>query len=134
MKYLMDTNTCIAFFRGRSKAIKSRLADVSFASVVLCAVVKAELYHGMERSKQRERNKATLDEFFANFVSLPFDDRAAEEYGRIRARLEKKGTPIGPYDLMIAAIALSNGLTLVTHNTGEFSRIEGLHLEDWESS
>ena len=66
------------------------------------------------------------------FVSLPFDDAAASVYAIIRAHLESAGTPIGPYDLQIAAIALANGLTLVTHNTREFSRVPGLLLEDWE--
>jgi tRNA(fMet)-specific endonuclease VapC len=65
------------------------------------------------------------------FVSLPFDDRAAEEYGKVRAELAVRGTPIGPNDLMIASIALANQVTLVTHNTAEFSRIPGLTLDDW---
>ena len=71
--------------------------------------------------------------FFSRYRSLPFDDVAADVYGRIRAELESKGTPIGPNDLLIAAIAVANDLTLVTHNTNEFSRVTGLVLEDWEA-
>jgi tRNA(fMet)-specific endonuclease VapC len=77
---------------------------------------------------------ALYQEFFSELISLPFDGNAAEVYGRIRARLEALGTPISPNDLQIAAIALANNLILVTHNTREFSRVEGLHLEDWELS
>jgi tRNA(fMet)-specific endonuclease VapC len=75
---------------------------------------------------------AKLNLFLNRFISLPFDDRAAEVYGRIRARLSAIGTPNGPNDLFIASIAIANNLTLITHNTREFSRIDGLQLEDWE--
>ena len=75
----------------------------------------------------------TKQQVFVNsFVSLPFDDQAAEEYSLIRAELEQAGTPIGPNDLMIAAIALANNVTLITHNTQEFGRVTGLQIEDWE--
>ena len=78
------------------------------------------------------RTRARQQAFLVPFVSLPFDDSAAEVYGRVRAQLEAAGTPIGPYDLQIAAIALANDLVLVTHNTQEFSRISGLRIVDWE--
>jgi len=132
MTYLLDTNTCIQFLRNRDSAVKRKMAAVDYEDVVLCAVVKAELYYGAQRSPQPDHSLAMLREFFAGFISLPFDDPAAEEYGRLRAQLSKRGTLIGPNDLMIAAIALANKATLVTHNTREFSRVEGLRLEDWE--
>jgi tRNA(fMet)-specific endonuclease VapC len=78
------------------------------------------------------RSRARQDEFFVRFASLPFDDAAANEFGRIRAALEAAGTPIGPYDMQIAAIALVHNLTVVMHNVREFGRIEGLQIEDWE--
>ena len=134
MRYLLDTNTCIRFLSRRSPALIRRLAAVPFPDVVLCDVVKAELYYGAERSRKIERNLATLCEFFSHFESLPFDGTAARDYGRIRAELEAQGTPIGPNDLLIAAIARPNGLTLVTHNTREFSRVTGLSIEDWEAN
>jgi tRNA(fMet)-specific endonuclease VapC len=84
------------------------------------------------RAKNPAKTLAAQQAFFAPFVSLPFDDAAAAVYGPIRADLEKAGQLIGPYDLLIAAIALTNHLTLVTHNTREFSRITGLAFEDWE--
>ena len=95
-------------------------------------MVKAELYYGAYWSAQSDSNLALLDQFCARFVSLPFDDDAAIVYGRIRADLRSKGTPIGPNDLMIAAIALVHDATLVTHNVKEFARVNGLSLEDWE--
>ena len=95
-------------------------------------MVKAELLYGAARSQQPERNQAQLQRFFSGFPSLSFDDQAAAAYGTLRAALEASGTPIGPNDLMIAAIALASGLVLVTHNTAEFSRVPGLQIEDWQ--
>jgi tRNA(fMet)-specific endonuclease VapC len=100
--------------------------------VVLCSVVKAELIYGAQRSREPLQNLTKLAEFFAGFLSLPFDDRVAEVYGQMRAQLAARGHLIGPNDLMIAAIALANGLILVTHNVAEFGRVEGLNTEDWE--
>jgi len=89
--------------------------------------------YGAHKSPCREANLRLLAALFDRFASLPFDDPAAEQYGWIRAELATRGTPIGPNDLMIAAIALANELTLVTHNVGEFSRVTGLQVEDWQT-
>jgi tRNA(fMet)-specific endonuclease VapC len=115
-------------------AIDQKLAALSTNDVVLCSVVKAELRYGAERSQQPAKNHSELDTFFAAFVSLGFDDAAAGCYGRIRAQLESQGMIIGPNDLLIAAIALSNKVTLVTHDVSEFSRVAGLQFEDWQST
>lgn len=82
---------------------------------------------------RQEQNLATLYRLFQRFVSYPFDDRAAEIYGQIRSKLETAGTPIGPNDLLISAIALSHQLTLITHNTQEFQRVPNLTIEDWNT-
>lgn len=132
MKYLLDTNTCIQFLRFRESPVKRKLMSVDFASVTLCSVVKAELYFGAQRSALPQEEIARLNEFLRHFASLPFDDAAAEVYGRVRARLARQGALIGPNDLLIASIALANGATLVTHNTAEFQRVTGLPLEDWQ--
>jgi tRNA(fMet)-specific endonuclease VapC len=132
MMYLLDTNTCIRFLNPGKSIVPDRLAAVSQEEVAICQIVKAELYYGAYKSARRDANLALLARFFSQFESLPFDDAAAEAYGRLRAELARRGTPIGPNDLMIAAIALAHGLTLVTHNTAEFSRVAGLRLEDWE--
>ncbi len=126
MTYLLDTNTCIRYLNGRSPQVRSRLQSLTPEDVVLCSVVKAELHYGAAGSRDPERTLTRIAEFVSPFTSLPFDDSGAHAYGQIRAQLEQAGTPIGPNDLMIAAIALTHGLTLVTHNTREFERVVGL--------
>lgn len=98
----------------------------------MCSVVKAELFYGARRSSNPDRSIAQQQDFLNRFISLPFDDQSAIIYGQIRAGRAASGTPIGPNDLLIASIALANNLILVTHNTREFSRVEGLRLEDCE--
>lgn len=101
--------------------------------IALCSIVKSEPLFGAHKSAKSVENLASLEVFFGPFASLPFDDQAAELAGRVRAELEKAGTPIGPNDLLIGALALSRGLIVVTRNTREFGRISGLALEDWVS-
>ena len=132
MIYLLDTNACIRYLNGRAPRVRNRLQSLRPDDIALCSVVKAELFVGAGKSTAPTRTLARLNTFMAPFTSLPFDDAAAEIYGRVRAHLEAAGTPIGPYDLQIAAIALVNNLILVTHNTREFSRVAGLQIEDWE--
>ena len=102
---------------------------------MLCSVVLAELWFGAERSDPHRRadNFKLVDELAAKYESPPFDNLAARDYAAIRAQLYSKGQPIGPNDMMIAAIARSRGATLVTHNTVEFSRVSGLLIDDWQS-
>jgi tRNA(fMet)-specific endonuclease VapC len=132
MTYLLDTNTCIQYLNGRSDSIRRRIESTRRRKVVLCSVVKAELYFGALKSAVPERNLAQVRRFVDGFASLPFDDLAAQVYGEIRARLERAGTPIGPNDPLIAAIAVAQGATLVTHNSGEFGRVARLQQEDWQ--
>ena len=133
MRFLLDTNTCIQYLNGRSTQVRDRLHSKAPGDVALCSVVKAELFYGALRTRNPQRTLALLGTFLARFQSLAFDDRCAELYGRIRARLTELGTPIGPNDLLIAAIALAHSAVLVTHNTREFGRVEGLLWEDWEA-
>ncbi|GJD22801.1 virulence-associated protein VapC [Rivularia sp. IAM M-261] len=132
MRYLLDTNVCARYLNGRSPTVRTRIRSTRREDIAVCSVVKAELFYGAMRSNDVERTLAKQQQFLNLFVSLPFDDAAAIIYGRIRAELTALGTPIGPNDFQIAAIAIANNLILVTHNTGEFSRINGLLLEDWE--
>jgi len=131
--YLPDTNACIRYLNAPASAVAGRFNAAAPGDIALCGVVKMELYYGAYRSSRQQDNLALLRQFFAPFFSLPFDDAAADTCGRVRAHLAAAGTPIGPYDLQIAAIALANNLILVTHNTREFSRVPGLALEDWEA-
>ena len=133
MTYLLDTNACIRYLNSRSQQVRNRLESAAPEDVVLCSVVKAELYYGAARTRDPARTLAHITSFVSPFRSLPFDDSCAHAYGRIRAELELAGTPIGANDMMIAAIAVAHGLTLVTHNTGEFERVAGLIFTDWEA-
>lgn len=132
MNYLLDTNVCIQFITGRSVAIKEKIEAIDTSSLFICSIVRGELEYGARKSSNPDKNLAILREFLACFPDINYDSAAAEFYGIIRAELEKQGTPIGPYDMQIAAIALANNCTLVTHNTSEFSRIKNLRIEDWE--
>ena len=123
MTYLLDTNFCIELLNRRESQAARKLISVSPQEIRLCSVVKAELYHGAYKSG-REDNLVLVRSFTALFESLPFDDHAAETYGRLRTELEKQGKLIGPNDMLIASIALANGTTLITHNTVEFSRFQ----------
>ena len=133
MTYLLDTNTCVEYLNGRSHRVLEAFQRRVPEDIALCSIVKAELHYGALRSKDPQRASAKLEEFLAPFRSVPFDDRCAAVYGRIRARLAQAGSLIGPNDLLIAAIAVVHGATLVTHNIREFNRVEGLALEDWEA-
>ena len=132
--YLLDTNACIRILNNSSFPLVARLREHGPDDIFLCSFVKAELIYGAYHSSRLADNLRLLKRFFEPFVSLPLDDHCLEHYGRIRDELERIGTPIGPYDLQIAAIVLTHDLTLITNNTREFGRVAGLQIEDWEVS
>jgi tRNA(fMet)-specific endonuclease VapC len=130
--YLLDTDACIRILNGSSERLVARLREHAPSEMRLCAITKAELLYGARHSARVSENLKTLARFFEPFVCLAFDDICAEQYGSIRADLAGKGGLIGPNDMLIAAVARADDLTLITHNHREFSRIVGLRLEDWE--
>ena len=130
--YLLDTNVCIHLLNQRRPGIQQHFQQCSPGEIALCSIVKAELLYGARHSQRVEANLQLLTRFFAPLVSLPFDDRCAEEAGLIRADLAGQGSPIGPNDLLIAATARAHDAVLITHNSGEFARVTGLRMEDWE--
>lgn len=132
MKYLLDSNTCIRYINGRAPKIREYLQNISDKDIAVSTVTRGEMYAGSFKSQTPQQSRFQQDAFLIRFHSLPFDEAAANEFGHIRAVLEKAGTPIGPYDMQIAAIAIVHHLILVTHNTREFVRVPGLQLEDWE--
>lgn len=131
MRYMLDTNICIYLIKHKPPQVFEKLQEHNPDEICISAVTYAELVHGVEKSKAVERNRLALTILLSNIEILDFDMKAAEEYGRIRADLEKKGTPIGLLDMMIAGHAKSLGYTVVTNNVGEFKRVEGLQYENW---
>jgi tRNA(fMet)-specific endonuclease VapC len=134
MNYLLDTNSWVSHLRqGPGSKVTIRLLSQPKGSVFLCSVVLGELLYGAYHSgpTHQANNLALIARLRQQFVSLPLDDRSAEEYGKIRADLASRGMLIGPNDLLIAAIALADGLVVVTNHTAEFGRVAGLVCEDW---
>ncbi|MCC5636220.1 type II toxin-antitoxin system VapC family toxin [Nostoc sp. CHAB 5844] len=132
MTYLLDTNVCIRLINSSSAAVINHLANQQPEDIFISAITQLELYYGAYRSLHTERNLEILERFFSQFNIISFNSEMAKIAGKIRADLAANGIPIGPYDLQIAATAIAKNFILVTHNTREFSRINGLKLEDWE--
>jgi len=127
---LLDTNICIYIINTRPPEVLARFHRYRLGEVGLSSVVAAELAYGVAKSRS-ERNRKALEMFMAPLEVLPFDEKAVWAYGELRAALEARGQPIGSLDTMIAAHALSIDAVLATNNTREFSRVEGLRLENW---
>ena len=130
LKYLLDTNIVIYVIKQRPIQVLE-VFNRHQGRMAISAITLAELIHGAEKSSDVPRNIAVVEDFVSRLTVLPYDDRAAWQYGSIRAALEKSGQPIGLNDLHIAAHARSNGLILVTNNGREFMRVSGLLLENW---
>ena len=130
LRYMLDTDICIYVIKDRPSELRERFNRQS-QHLCMSAVTHAELVYGAEKSAHVERNLDVVENFAARMPVLPFDEKAATHYGEIRASLERKGEPIGPHDLMIAGHARSESLTLVTNNTREFERVDGLRIENW---
>jgi tRNA(fMet)-specific endonuclease VapC len=130
LRYLLDTNLCIRVLRDRPPSLRERF-NLEADGLCLSTVVLMELLHGAAKSARPEQNRNSVEAFAARLDVLPFDLAAAEHAADIRANLERRGTRIGGYDLMIAGHARSRGLVVVTGNLGEFGRVEGLRSEDW---
>ena len=132
MRYLLDANAIIALLNDTTSPIARRVRRHAPRDFGVPAVVIHELYYGAFKSQRVEQNVARVDAL--QFSVLEFDEEDARQAGQIRAHLASKGTPIGPYDVLIAGQARARELTLVTHNTTEFQRVPGLNVEDWKGS
>jgi tRNA(fMet)-specific endonuclease VapC len=128
--YFLDTNICLYFLNGTYESVTSRLEQIAPRNIKIPSMVMAEILLGIEKGA-RSPGKEQSQLFFEAFETVSFDRDAAYHYSLIRAYLEKKGIPIGPSDLIIAATAAARGGILVTHNTGEFKRVPNLRIEDW---
>ncbi len=131
MRFLLDTNICIYVIKQKPSSVKQRLQAIESSDVGISIVTLAELEYGAAKSQNPERNRQILSTFCAPFEIVGLSEEDARILGNIRADLERRGQPIGSYDLLIAAQALSRSLTLVTNNVREFQRIEGLIIENW---
>ncbi len=131
MRYMLDTSICIYAIKHKPEKVLEELQRHNPSDVCISAVTYAELIHGVEKSAAIEKNRLALSLLLANIEIFDFDAKAADCYGKIRAELEKKGSPIGPLDMMIAGHARSLEFTLVTNNMKEFSRVSGLRQENW---
>jgi tRNA(fMet)-specific endonuclease VapC len=129
--YLIDTNICIYSIKNNPKIVVQKIKSIEPYQIKISSITVAELEFGAAKSKYFEKNKNTLIKFLSAFDIIPFTDSDAEVYGLIRATLEKTGRIIGPYDLQIAAQAISRNLILVSNNTKEFIRVPNLKLENW---
>jgi tRNA(fMet)-specific endonuclease VapC len=131
LTYLLDTNICIYALKNRPPEVLGRLREVGRAAVGVSVITVLELRQGAEKSQQVAANHARLDLFLAPMKLLSFDEEAAVVAAQIRAHLERRGTPIGDYDCLIAAQALARDLVLVTNNMREFERVPDLQIENW---
>ena len=132
MRYLLDANAVIALLNDTTSPIARRIRRYAPRDIGVSAVVVHELYYGAFKSQRVEKNVARVNAL--QFPVLEFDQDDARQAGEIRAHLASKGTPIGPYDVLIAGQAKARKLTLVTHNTTEFTRVPGLKVEDWKGA
>ena len=130
MRFMLDTNICIQIMNHADDRMLARLIEHE-GKMCISTIVAAELRFGAAKSAAKKKNQQLLAEFLAPLEVIPFDEDAAESYGELRAPLEKAGRPIGPLDTLIAGHALSLSATLVTNNTREFKRVQGLRVENW---
>ena len=131
ISYMLDTNICIYIIKKKPQQVIERLRRTRISEVGVSSITLSELEYGAFKSARTGQNKLAIMEFLAPLEILPYDDMAAQEYGKVRAYLEKHGTPIGAMDMLIAAHALSLNCILVTNNESEFRRIPALDVENW---
>ncbi|XZE19543.1 type II toxin-antitoxin system VapC family toxin [Pirellulaceae bacterium SH449] len=131
MRYLLDTNAWIIYLKDPNSGVRKRLLAESPQEVVTCSIVRSELLHGAEKYGNRDKRVTMVQTLLAPFACLPFDEVDASHYASLRHDLEVRGEVIDPYDLQIAAICLRHQLTLVSSNVAEFSRVQGLTVQDW---
>ena len=131
MTYMLDTNICIYAIKNKPEQVLEKLKQNLSNGICISAITLAELQHGVEKSMNPEKNSMALLQFLSILDILPFDDLAAVEYGKICAYLQKRGTPIGTMDMLIAAHAKIENLIIVTNNVREFERVSDLKIENW---
>lgn len=131
MKYYLDTNICVYYIKGKYPKLLEKLLSKHPNDIKIPAIVKAELIYGAQKSERKKKNEEVIRKFLLPFEIIAFGDKQSEIYGKIRADLEKKGKIIGPNDLLIASIVLSEDGILVTNNEKELKKVKELKIENW---
>jgi tRNA(fMet)-specific endonuclease VapC len=131
MQYLLDTNICIYLIKQKPSQVLERFQTLALSDIGISSITVAELAYGVFKSQQQEKNRSALMQLLIPLEIIDFDQAAATVYGEIRSDLERRGLVIGAMDMLIAAHALSLGVTLVSNNVREFSRVGNLSLENW---
>ena len=131
IKYMLDTNICIYIIKQKPKDVIERFRQAQVSEIGVSSITLSELEYGVMKSAKPEQNKLALAQFIAPIEIYAYDDVAAQHYGKIRANLERQGTPIGSLDMLIAAHALSQNSVLITNNESEFKRVSNLRIENW---
>lgn len=130
LRYMLDTNICIHVIKDRPEYLRQQFNRFA-EQICISSITLAELYYGAEKSEKQAANFAAIEQICGQLTVLPFVDRPAHHFAMIKCELEREGKPIGPYDLLIAGHARSEGLTLVTNNQREFARVQGLRIANW---
>lgn len=131
IQYMLDTDICIYIIKRKPADVIKRLMKSRISQIGISSITLSELESGVEKSSKQEQNQVALAQFLAPMEILSYGDEAAQQYGRLRAFLEKQGTPIGSLDMLIAAHALSIDCILVTNNEKEFGRVPNLKIDNW---
>lgn len=130
MKYLLDTDICIYWLKGRN-TVKTNINKVDWSEIAICVITATELYFGAYNSNKIEQNLRTAETFVQSITVLSLSNDTLKKFGQLKAQLRKAGTPVADFDLLIASVALTENLILVTNNTRHYQRITGLNLDNW---
>ena len=130
MKYLLDTDICIYWLKGRT-TVRAKINRVDRKDLAICVITASELYFGAYNSNKIEQNLRTAETFIQSLTVLPLSNDTLKKFGQLKAELRKAGTPVADFDLLIASVALTENLILVTNNTRHYERIKGLNLDNW---
>lgn len=130
MQYLLDTDTCIYWLNGKN-SVKNKLLTIGFPEISICVITVSELYFGAYNSSKIEQNLITVESFIQSISILPLSNKTLKQFGQLKAKLRKAGTPVADFDLLIANVAITENLILVTNNIRHYERIPNLTLDNW---
>ncbi len=132
VKYLLDTDTCIYWLNGKT-TVRNKLLAVDFSEIAICEITVAELYFGAYNSSKIDKNLTSAETFIKSMIVFSFNNEILKKFGELKAHLRKSGTPVADFDLLIASVALTENLILVTNNTRHYDRISHLTIENWST-